>query len=102
MPYMAVCRILRCPFGENLWKVVIDSDCNAIESSIPCLGGNVVQSSCTSYTQIILMYVFVSRSVEKNKIYRYTGLEHRQTLRACTSIVISKLKLKIDNLELGI
>ena len=27
-------------------------------------------------------------------------LEHRQTLRACTFIVICKLKLKIDNLKL--
>ena len=29
----------------------------------------------------------------------YKGLEDRQTLRTCTSIVICKLKLKIDNLK---
>ena len=35
--------------------------------------------------------------IERNK--EYTGLEHRQTLRALTSIVICKLKLKVGNLE---
>ena len=36
------------------------------------------------------------------KILINTGLEHRQALRACTSIVICKLKLKIDNLNFEI
>ena len=36
------------------------------------------------------------------KIPKYTGLEHRQTLRACTTIVICKLKLKKDNLKFEI
>ena len=33
------------------------------------------------------------------KMMKYTGLEHRQTLRALNSIVICKLKLKVGNLE---
>ena len=33
--------------------------------------------------------------------FKYTGLEHRQTLRACTLIVIYKLKSKMDNLKFG-
>ena len=41
------------------------------------------------------------QSLSKENI-KYTGLEHRQTLRACTSIVICQLKLKMDNLKFEI
>ena len=34
---------------------------------------------------------------DNEEMEEYTGLEHRQTLRACTSIVICKLKLKDNN-----
>ena len=40
-----------------------------------------------------------SKAPETDKKFKYTGLEHRQTLRAWTSIVICKLKLKVGNLE---
>ena len=42
---------------------------------------------------------FEEAFIEINKRLEYTGIEHRQTLRACSSIMICKLKLKIDNLK---
>ena len=38
----------------------------------------------------------------KDKKSEYSGLEHRQTLRTMTSIVICKLKSKIYSWKLGI
>ena len=57
---------------------------------------NKTQEMVSFYLEGYRHHLMVTKVMIK---YEYIGLEHRQTLRACISIVMGKLKLKMDNLK---